>query len=133
VKRVFLDFLVSTDRVRSEQIGSVAAAGTDAWEPIGRLALLHGIISPDDIDKILSLQKKGNEYFGQIAIQLGLITESQLALILTGQAVRACLELIETLVIGEVLDLPVGLSALTEFITQENFLERITSQCHGRM
>ncbi len=133
MKKTFLEYLLTTNRLKETKVNSVAAADTDAWEPLGRLALLHRIISPDDIDKILNRQKVGNEYFGQVAVQLNLMSEAQICVLLTGQAIRACVELMETLVLSEVLDLSAGLRALNEFLTQPDFIQRLMSQSHGRM
>jgi hypothetical protein len=108
-------------------------ASGGAWvarDPVGRLALLHGIIEPSAIDDILKRQQASNDYFGQIAIQMGLLTPEQLRTLLAGQAIRGCAEVLEDLILAGRLPLPDGIAALAEFLSSERFQTNLLVETH---
>lgn len=122
MKQAFADHLLTTGRISSESLNSMSYAGWLPHEPIGRLAVIHGLLTGNDVDAIMREQKLGRGSFGQIAKHLELLTENQIRFLLIGQAARACLELLEVLVLAETLSMASGLEAMAEFISQDKFL-----------
>lgn len=60
---------------------------------IGRLAVLHGLLAPHDVEWVLQFQQAAaparRKLFGEVAITLGLLTEDAIAPLLMIQAERA--------------------------------------------
>lgn len=121
MKAELTDFLVSTGRIQREQLQLISREDWLSREPIGRLALLHGLLSAADIDEILNRQLTDHRLFGEIAIQLGMLTSEQLDILYKGQSVRACVELVEDLALAGILDFGEGLNAAMEFISNYDF------------
>ncbi len=125
MKRAFADHLVTTDRLSSGQLTRIPHRQWLSRDPIGRLALMHGLLTGLDIDLLLREQSTEGGYFGEIAMRHGLLSRSQLEILLTGQAIRACLDLVEDLALADVLDIPTGLAALSEFTNLDEFTQSL--------
>lgn len=126
MKRAFAEFLVASGHVAPEVMASLVDIDWENREPIGRLALLHGLLCGRDIDYILGEQSAKGGLFGEIAIRLGLLTERQLNILLTGQGLRGCAELVEDLAIAGAVESTSGIKAISTFITGAKFRERIS-------
>lgn len=128
LKREFAEFLVATNRIPPDVLETASGGNWTAREPIGRLALLHGLIEPSAIDEIVRRQQDANDLFGQTAIQMGLLTRDQLAALLAGQAVRGCAEVLEDLVLSGHLSLRAGIAALAEFLARQRITAAVLSE-----
>ncbi|GMU20826.1 MAG: hypothetical protein AMXMBFR13_09220 [Phycisphaerae bacterium] len=121
MKQAFAEHLVSTGRISRERLGTLAQSEWLDRESIGRLALLHGLLSGPDIDEILRHQHSEPAYFGEIAVRRGFLTPKQLLILCRGQAIRACLELVEDLALSGQIDLDTGLQAIADFVSRRDF------------
>lgn len=128
MKQSFADYLVATGRISEERIDLIPHSQCVLHEPIARLALSHGLLTGREVDFILNRQKAERGYFGETAVQLGLMNERQLRVLLTGQAVHDCVELVEDLALFELMDMPAGLRALSEFTARDDFLPAAGSE-----
>lgn len=124
----FAEYLIATGRTTREQLSAAAPEGGISREPIGRLAMLHGLLSPSDIDEILSQQSAQECLFGEIAVRLGMLKREQLDILVRGQSIRACLELVEDLALAGAVDFASGLEAIKEYISGEHYAQ---SHAHG--
>ena len=61
--------------------------------PIGAILVGSGRLSPENADKILSLQKQHGKRFGDAAIELGLLDENDVRFALASQFNYSCLEI----------------------------------------
>ncbi len=121
MKRPFADYLLAAGRLSEQRLRSISHDEWVSREPIGRLALLHGLLAVQDIDHILHRQRTEQKYFGEIAMEMGLMTEAQLRVLLAGQGVRACIELTEDLALSGQMDMAEGLIAMSQFASSEEF------------
>lgn len=116
MKRMFADYLVRSGRLTPAQREELPNGQWLSREPVGRLALLHGLIQGADIDRILSQQRAQGGFFGEIAVEFGLMTQDQLETLLVAQRYRECLELVEELALLGLLSMSQGLGGLCEFV-----------------
>lgn len=93
----------------------------EANEPIGRSAMLHGLLTAVDVDRILTAQSQSGGYFGEIAIRIGLLTEHDVRVLLAGQNIRCCLELAETLALSKKLSIKEALHLLGHFLVSTEY------------
>lgn len=121
MKRAFAEFLVETGRLPRTALAKIARGEWASGDPLGRLALQHNLLSGADIDRILQQQNLEGGYFGEIAQRLELLTRSQLDVLLVGQGVRGCVELVEHLALLKLMDISTGLTAIAEFAAQGSF------------
>lgn len=127
MKAAFADYLVATGRVSSDRLELIPRSEWLHREAIGRLAMLHGLLSGVDVEEVLRHQRNNGQRFGEIAIRMGMLTREQLEVLFRGQSVRACLELIEDLALAGLLDFNAGLLAAAEFVGGLDF----SSECPG--
>lgn len=125
MKHHFAQYLVSSGEIDPRALERVSEVTWEAREPIGRLALMHGLLDPNAIERVLEHQQRTREPFGQIAIQLGIMSRDQLCTLLNGQGARACVEMIEDLALGGAITIQHGLDALSRFITSDGFQEAL--------
>lgn len=121
MKHHFAQYLVSSGELAPHALKRVSEVTWEAREPIGRLALMHGLLDPDAIERVLERQNLTREPFGQIAIRLGIMTPDQLRTLLNGQGARACVEMVEDLALSGAISIERGLAALSRFVASEDF------------
>jgi hypothetical protein len=85
-------------------------------EPIGMIAVGHGILSPDQIDTVLARQRGSGERFGDIAVDLGLLTRQQVDVLIRIQEFRSSAEIIEALSLAGILPIEDGVRQLSAHI-----------------
>jgi hypothetical protein len=82
-------YLKKKEIISAEQLVAALEAQLDTLPRIGQLALEEGIISPRDIFDVLRAQRESPDMrFGEIAIEMGLMTRSELTRLLMVQADR---------------------------------------------
>jgi hypothetical protein len=81
-------------------------------EPIGMIAVGHGVLTPDQIDAVLTRQRSSGERFGSIAVELGFLTQQQVDVLLQIQEFRSSAEIVEDLALAGVLPLQDGVRQL---------------------
>ncbi len=95
----FLDFLGSRAEVSAEALARVRQLVDGAADPIGRIAYSYGLLSPNCIEEILERQRGQAARFGEIAIEMGLLTAEQLEALLLIQNLRRVFAVTESLVL----------------------------------
>src|SRR3982751_2165598 len=82
-------YLKNKGIISAEQLVAALEMQLATLPPVGQLALEECIISPRDIFNVLHAQRQSpNERFGELAIEMGLITRDQLMRLLMLQADR---------------------------------------------
>jgi len=100
VRNPFVEFLVERGFLSAEVARWLSGKGKFVREPIGAIAVCHGMLRPDQIDVILDRQGTSGNLFGEIAVEMGFMTKDQIDLLIRVQAFRACADIAETLILG---------------------------------
>ena len=102
--------------------GVVTAEGsrhTSDWagtgNTIGAIALRLGLLTLDQIDRILSVQENERRLFGQIAVSEEILSEEQIDRLLGVQRMHHCVEHVEMLAMHEGTDMKLLLKNLSAF------------------
>jgi hypothetical protein len=101
-------YLVDNLGVREEELPKVGD-WSELGQTIGTLALRLGALSLDQLDTIIDSQSchpEGGKRFGEIASQLGFVSDLQVERLLQLQEFHRAFELGELLVLSDQLDLP---------------------------
>lgn len=128
MKAAFAEHLIATGRVTRDQLELIPRSEWLYREPIGRLAMMHGLLSGVDVEEILRQQHTDERLFGEIALRLGMLTREQLDVLFRGQSIRACLELTEDLALAGLIEFNAGLEAAIEFISSHEFSPELEDQ-----
>jgi hypothetical protein len=113
----FLDFLVQRGHLAPQRRDAIRQATRSAREPIGAIAFSHGLLNGEDVDLILSEQRGQHRPFGQIASELGMLTQAQVQSLVRIQHARTALSLAEALCLAGVVPLDVSLAELSAFLS----------------
>ena len=125
MRSAFMEYLVSAGLVGREQVERVARRNPEG-EYVGQLAMLHGLLGGPEIEQILRAQQQERQLFGQLAVQMGLMDRHQLEVLLTGQAIRGCIEMLEDLALLKQIDMDDGLKAISSFISDNGSPDRVS-------
>lgn len=117
----FAEYLIATGRVARDRISAMARSEWLLREPIGRLAMMHGLLEPADIDAVLRHQTADERRFGELAVSMGILSSTQLEILARGQALRACLELVEDLALADEMEYQAGMEAISEYMVSHDF------------
>lgn len=88
VGNFFGQYLLQKGIISKEQLLRILEIQGEVNRKIGQLAIEEGLLLPEHIDNILKVQKRINKYFGQLAIQMGILSEEKLAHLLRRQRER---------------------------------------------
>jgi hypothetical protein len=99
----FVQFLIDRDLVSPAAAQQLLGRGCLVREPIGMIALSHGLLQATQIDAILDWQRNCSERFGEIAVSLGFLTAAQVDLLVKIQEFRAACAITEALALSDVL------------------------------
>jgi hypothetical protein len=129
MKAALTEYLITTGRLRRERLDSIPPGEWLYHEPIGRLAIMHGLLSGTDVEEILRQTNTDERQFGETAVRLGMISREQLDVLRRGQSIRACLELIEDLALAGIIDFTAGLEAIKAFTASGDFAPMLDRAC----
>ncbi len=116
MKTDFLDFLFVQGRLTELQRDTIRRTVSANQEPLGAIAFAHGLLSAEDVDLVLSQQRQAHRPFGQIAAQLGMLTQAQVTMLLQLQSTRAALALAEALALAGVLPLDTVMAEMAAYL-----------------
>jgi len=84
--KFFGQYLLEKGRITSQQLVDALEYQKSVSQPIGALALDHGLLSVDQVKLILGRQLKNEKRFGDLAVSLGLLTQAQIDELLQAQS-----------------------------------------------
>lgn len=85
-------------------------------EPIGMIALRHGLIQGWHVDRILQEQRVSKLRFGELAVRLNVLTETQVDALVRIQGFRMINEALEVLVLAGVVGFDKAVEHLVAFL-----------------
>lgn len=124
----FVDFLVGRDLI-SDSVGQqITSTHCYIREPIGMIAVGHGLLRPDQIDLILDRQRDSKQRFGDIAVELGCLKREQVDLLVAVQEFRASAAAAEALALAGVLSWDDAVRYLGAFLAHDDETAALLAQ-----
>lgn len=124
----FIQFLLERDIVSE----SVARRFTEnkryVREPIGMIAVDHGLLDVSQIDEILDRQSETDKRFGEIAVEMGFMSEAQVERLVKIQANRVPADIAEILALAGVITCEDAVQYLGAFFLQDQEMESMVSE-----
>jgi hypothetical protein len=114
----FVEFLVSTGRISAQTADRITRWAMHNQQPIGMIAVDHALVIGRQIDEILYRQRRSNLKFGQIAVELGYLSQEKVDILLRIQRSRMLAHIIEALALSGLIPLEDGISLLSDFSRQ---------------
>ena len=125
----FVTYLVERDLIPTGAARHLANSRCFVREPIGMIAVGHGLLTAPQIDEILDAQRGCSERFGEIAIRMGFLTPHQVEVLVKVQEFRTAVAITEALTLAGVLRYDDAVRHLGTFFTHdEELLSVITDQ-----
>ena len=124
----FVEFLIERDLVPAEVGGQLSGQNKFIREPIGMIAVGHGLIQSEQIDIILDRQRECRQRFGEIAVELGFLSREQVETIVKIQEFRAAANIAECLALGNVLSFEDAAQYLGAFLVRDREVEAMISE-----
>ena len=124
----FVEFLIERDLVPAavgQQLGEKCRL---VREPIGMIAVAHGLIQASEIDVILDRQRACKQRFGEIAVQLGILTRQQVEALVKIQEFRTSAGIAEALALAGVLACEDAVQYLGAFLVRDREVEAMMSE-----
>lgn len=118
MRNAFLEYLISHGIICAEEAEDLQTLLGQVQEPIGSIAFCFGMMASTDIDVILDHQAKEGASFGEVAKQLGILTQEQVDATVRVQHVRAMTEAAETLALTGLCSIEETLIHLARFLSQ---------------
>lgn len=100
----FVKFLTDRDLIPPSASRHLAGARSLVREPIGMIAVGHGLLDVAAIDQILDRQQKSSDRFGEIAVEMGYLKPEQVHTLVKIQEFRTAGAICEALVLAGVLE-----------------------------
>lgn len=116
MRKEFIDFLIHTGTLSDNRSDWMKKVWRPPAEPIGSIAFSHGVLSGDDVDRILEEQRDSDLPFGQIAVNLGVLNDLQLEMLLEIQRMRAAIETAEAIGLAGLCPLAEVMGKLGQFL-----------------
>ena len=124
----FVEFLIERDLVSQEVGGQLAGQSKSIREPIGMIAVSHGLIQSEQIDVILDRQRECKQRFGEIAVELGFLAHGQVDTLVKIQEFRAAGNIAECLALAGVLSFEDAAQYLGAFLVRDREVEAMISE-----
>jgi hypothetical protein len=115
----FFDYLLKIGVITEDAHERLAGFSRWAREPIGMIAVQHGLIRNNEIDRVLDAQRKSKLRFGDLAVEMNLLSRRQVDRLLEVQNFRIMTDLFEALVLAGTLEHHEALRHLADFIHRE--------------
>ena len=116
----FIGFLAGRGVISEAVAERMAHSRSCVREPIGMIAVGHGLLRPDQIDLILDRQRNSSLRFGDLAIELGCLTQEQVELLLAIQEFRASAAAAEAMALAGTLPWDDVVRYLGAFLTHDD-------------
>ena len=115
----FIRYLVSKGQISQTVADQITEWARRNQNPIGMIAVAHGMIIGPQIDEVLDRQKESKKRFGEIAVEMGLLTEAKVQVLLQIQQQRLVTAITEALALSGSIPFTTGVRLLSEFVRTE--------------
>jgi hypothetical protein len=100
MRATFLEFLIAEGTIPHSGLDQTRTSLPGAPEPIGSIAFSYGMVTGAEIDAILDEQRRVHRRFGEIAVDMGILTQDQVDTLVSVQQFRAVTEVAEALALS---------------------------------
>lgn len=114
----FVEHLKRKGFLTADQADRVAIWASARHDPVGIIAVEHGLILGRQIDEVLGHQKDCDWRFGQVAVEMGHLTKGTLNALLQIQRVREWARVAEAVILAGILPSEQVFRAFGEFISE---------------
>lgn len=125
MRHPFVEFVIERDLVPAGAITRLVQSNRYVREPIGMIALSHGLLTPDQIDAILDRQRGSNKRFGELGVELGFLTPQQVETLVKIQEFRVASGISEALALSGTLSCEDAARCLGAFFLRDQELADI--------
>ena len=116
----FIEFLIERDLIPASAATLLCGSKSFVRQPIGMIAVSHGLLRSDQIDTILDRQRSQKDHlFGEIAVELSYLTREQVETLVRIQELRLAADVTETLALGEVCSYEDSVRYLGAFLVRD--------------
>ncbi|MBP7935892.1 MAG: hypothetical protein KA354_14700 [Phycisphaerae bacterium] len=116
----FVEFLTERDLIPASAAALLCKSRSFVRQPIGMIAVSHGLLRPDQIDLVLDRQRSHKDHlFGEIAVELGFLTRQQTEMLVRIQELRLAADITETLALAGVCTYEDGVRYLGAFLVRD--------------
>ena len=120
MRKAFLEYLSAEGVISSDVAENLQGLLRGVPEPIGSIAFSYGMITGSDIDVILDEQRREYRPFGEIAMDMGMLRREQVETLLRIQQVRGATDTAEALALSGVCSVEDTLKQLSQFLVSES-------------
>ena len=113
----FVEFLLANKKIDESSADRISRWAMRNQEPIGMIAVDHGLIVGRQIDEVLDRQKHSKRKFGELAIEMELLNEENVTVLLQIQQLRMLTGILEALALCGIQSLDDGFRLLSDFVT----------------
>jgi len=128
VNQPFVEFLIERDLVPAAVGRQLGEKSNFVREPIGMIAVAHGLIQANEIDVILDRQRACNQRFGEIAVELGILSRQQVESLVKIQEFRTSACIAEALALAGVLSCEDAVQYLGAFLVRDREVAAMMSE-----
>jgi hypothetical protein len=116
MSNLFLQDLVEQGLLSPAESERIAAWASRQQDPIGIIAVEHGLIVGRQIDEVLERQRITGQKFGETAVSLGYLTSANIDTLLEIQQQRAWQRVMEVVMLGGLLTPARAALAMARFL-----------------
>ena len=120
MRKAFLEYLATEGIISPDVAENLQGLLRGVPEPIGSIAFSYGMITGSDIDVILDEQRRDYRPFGEIAMDMGMLRREQVETLLRVQQVRGATDTAEALALSGVCSVEDTLKQLSRFLLAES-------------
>ncbi|HOA74861.1 MAG TPA: hypothetical protein PL151_18330 [Phycisphaerae bacterium] len=99
----FITFLMERQLIPAHASRHLSGMRALVREPIGMIAVGHGLLAAHEIDRILDRQRESTDRFGEIAVEMGVLTAEQVETLIKIQEFRTASAICEALSLAGIL------------------------------
>ncbi len=121
----FADYIVQLGLVAPDDARRISAWAARTRTPIGLIAVSHGLIGGAHIDLVLERQRSSCKRFGAEAVEMDLLTQTQVDVLLQVQQFRQAAEFAEGIALAGIISFEEASSALGAFLQTQQGQEAV--------
>jgi hypothetical protein len=116
----FVQYLIDRDYVPGRIARKLAEKKRYIREPVGMIAVAHGLLHPNQIDEVLDDQRESKRLFGEIAVDRGFLTQQEVDTLIKIQEFRVAADIAESLALAGVMTCEDAVQYLGSYLIRDH-------------